>query len=70
MRYHPLPQNVKLSKSQFIAEMNKVLQSLPEYEAGMVVCFDESGYWLEVFGIKNNDNGDLLSIAHNLLLAT
>ena len=68
MKYYPLPPNTKLSPSQFIAEMNKALQSLPEYKTGMVVCVDDSGYWFEIHGLKNNDNDDLLSIARNLVL--
>jgi hypothetical protein len=48
--------------------MNKAIQSLPEYKVGMLVCADDSGYWLEISGVKNTENDDLLSIAHNLVL--
>lgn len=70
MSYQQLPPNTKLSPSQFIAEMNKALQSLPEYKTGMVVCADDNGYWLELFGVKDSENDDLLSIARNLTLVT
>jgi hypothetical protein len=69
VNYFPLPPITKLSPSQFIAEMNKALQSLPEYNSGMVVCADDSGYWLEIFGVKDYENNDLLSVARNLVLA-
>lgn len=69
MNYFPLPPNTKLSSIQFIAEMNKALQSLPEYKTGMVVCADDSGYWLEIFGAKDYENDDLLSVARNLVLS-
>ena len=68
MSYQQLPPNTKLSPSQFIDEMNKALQSLPEYKSGMVVCADDGGYWLEIFGVKDCENGDLLSVARNLVL--
>lgn len=68
MGYQQLPPNTKLSPSQFIAEMNKALQSLPEYKTGMVVCADDNGYWLELLGIRNTENNDLLSVARNLVL--
>jgi hypothetical protein len=68
MNYHQLPLNTTLSSIQFIDEMNKALQSLPEYEAGMVICADGNGYWLEMLGIRNYYNDDLLSIARDLVL--
>ncbi len=68
MSYQQLPLNTKLSPSQFIAEMNKALQSLPEFKTGMVVCGDDNGYWLELLGDRNTENDDLLSIARNLVL--
>ena len=68
MNYFPLPLNTKLSTSQFIAEMNKALQSLPEYKTGMVVCADDNGYWLELLDVRNTENDDLLSVARNLVL--
>jgi hypothetical protein len=68
MSYHQLPPNTKLSPSQFIVEMNKALKSLPEYRTGMVICADDNGYWLELLGVRNTENDDLLSIARNLTL--
>jgi hypothetical protein len=69
MTYHQLPPNTKLSPRQFICEMNKALQSLPEFKSGMVVCSDDNGYWLEIFGVKDYENDDLLSVARNIVLA-
>jgi len=68
VKYLTLPPGTKFSSSQFIAEMNKALQSLPEYKTGMVICADDNGYWIEILGIKNSENDDLLSIARNLVL--
>ena len=68
MSYHQLPPNTKLSPIQFIAEMNKALTFLPEYRTGMVICADDNGYWLELLGVRNTENDDLLSIALNLTL--
>lgn len=68
MSYQQLPPNTKLTPSEFIVEMNKALQSLPEYKAGMVVCADDNGYWLEMLGVKKTENDDLLSVARNLVL--
>lgn len=68
MNYQQLPLNTTLSPSQFIDEMYKALQSLPEYEAGMVICADDNGYWLEILGIRNFVNNDLLSTARDLVL--
>ena len=51
-----------------IIKMNKALQSLPECKTGMVICSDDSGYWLEILGVKNPENDDLMSIARNLVL--
>ncbi len=68
MIYHPLPPNTELSSTQFIAEMNRAIRSLPEFRTGMLVCFDSNGYWLEIFGVKNNHNDDLLSVALSLVL--
>lgn len=70
MSYHQLPPNTQLSPSQFIGEMNKALQSLPEFKSGMVVCSDDSGYWLEIFGVKDYENDDLLSLARNLVMVS
>jgi hypothetical protein len=70
MSYRQLSPNTKLSPSQFISEMNKALQSLPEFKSGMVVCSDDGGYWLEIFGLKDYENDDLLSVARNLVLAS
>lgn len=68
MSYHQFPPNTKLSPGQFIAEMNKALQSLPEYKTGMVICADDNGYWLELLGVRSVEYSDLLSIARNLVL--
>ena len=34
----------------------------------MVICADDNGYWLELLGVRNTENDDLLSIARNLTL--
>ncbi len=70
MSYQQLPPNSKLSPSLFIDEMNKAIKSLPEFKLGMEVCCDDSGYWLEIFGVKDYENDDLLSVARNLVLAS
>ena len=49
-------------------KLHTALQALPEYKTGMVVCADDNGYWLELLGVRNTDNDDLLSIARNLVL--
>jgi hypothetical protein len=52
----------------FVEEMNLALQSLPNFQSGMLVCADDSGYWLEINGIKDSTNGDLLAISSRLVL--
>ena len=68
MTYLPLPSNSKLSAKQFAIEMNLSLQSLPGYQSGMLVCADDSGYWLEINGVKDFNNGDLLALSRSLVL--
>ena len=54
--------------SMLLLSGNKALQSLPECKTGMVICSDDSGYWLEILGVKNSENDNLMSIARNLVL--
>jgi hypothetical protein len=70
MSYQQLPPNTKLSPKQFIDQMNKALQFLPEYKVGMVVCCDDGGYWLEISGAEDYDSADLLSVARKLVLSS
>lgn len=57
-----------MSNDFFVSEMNKAITSLPFFQQGMVVCFDENGYWLELDGIRDSENLDMLSAAHKLVL--
>jgi hypothetical protein len=68
MTYVKFPPNTKMSNDFFISEMNKAITSLPFFQQGMVVCFDENGYWLELNGIRDSENLDMLSAAHKLVL--
>lgn len=68
MTYDKFPPNSIMSHDLFISEMNKALTSLPYYRKGMLVCADESGYWLEIDGMKDFENQDVLSAARKLVL--
>lgn len=68
MDYQQLPPNTIITPQVFIKEMNKVLQTLPEFRDGMLVRCDNAGYWLEANGIRDISNGGLLSICHGLVL--
>ncbi len=68
MSYFPLPVNTKLSNEQFIHEMNVALQSLSGYKSGMEIRCDSSGYWLELHGVINIEDSDLMAAARNLVL--
>lgn len=69
MAYKKLPPQTVLSSEQFVDEMNKALTTLDFYQEGMVVCADENGYWLELKGVRDVDNLDLLSLAERLVLS-
>lgn len=69
MSYNHLPIGTQLSPSQFMTEINRALRSLPNYEHGMVICADESGYWLEVNGERQTGNEDLVALSRNLVLS-
>jgi hypothetical protein len=70
MSYNQLPLNTRLSEYQFIAEMNKALQSLFGYKSGMEVRCDSNGYWLELNGVEQLDDNDLLAAARKLVLGS
>ena len=55
MSYYPLPRNTIITNSQFIKQMNLVILNFPEFEQGMLVNYDEAGYWLELNGTKINE---------------
>lgn len=67
MTYVKFPPNTKMSNDFFVSEMNKAITALPFFQQGMVVCFDENDYWLELNGIRDSENLDMLSAAHKLV---
>ncbi len=69
MTYLPLPPNTSLSPSQFADEMNKAITTLSGYLPSMSVCYDENGYWLEIDGVNQVGQEDLLSSASKLVLS-
>ena len=68
MTYNKVLPTTTLTHSQFIGEMNKALASLSYYRDGMAVCGDDSGYWLEIDGVKDVGNEDLLASARMLVV--
>lgn len=48
--------------------MNHAIRTFTFYRSGMVVCADQNGYWLEIDGVKDSENLDILSAARKIVL--
>jgi hypothetical protein len=68
MPYIQLPSGTQLSNEKFISEMNLALKSLDGFHSGMVIRANLNGYWLEVDGVVDEDNRDLLAAARKIVL--
>jgi hypothetical protein len=68
MSYNKLPLKTILASNKFIIEMNHAIRTFTFYRSGMVVCADQNGYWLEIDGVKDSENLDILSAARKIVL--
>lgn len=68
MTYLNYPQKTILTPKEFIRQMNLALADIEEADDAMVVCSNDSGYWLEKNGVEVENSGMILSLAREIVL--